>query len=202
MTMNNNRSASSTVILTLPGTMVCGPGTQRPCQRLVVRALSWRATRGHLCLGPDRVPCALGRGGIKAMKREGDGASPRGRFQLRALLYRPDRGMRPVSGLPCKPIRLHDGWSDDVRDRSYNRPVVHPYPTSAEQLWRHDGLYDLIIVLDHNERPRVRGHGSAVFMHIARPDMAPTAGCVALRARDLARLVARLRLPASLDIGM
>ena len=110
--------------------------------------------------------------------------------------------MRPRSGLPMQHIRPDDGWSDDARDRNYNRPVTHPYPASAEQLWRPDGLYDLVVVLDHNERPRVRGHGSAVFIHIARPDMAPTAGCIALRPRDLVRLLALLRSPVSLAIGL
>jgi len=110
--------------------------------------------------------------------------------------------MRPRSGLPMQHIRPDHGWSDDARDRNYNRPVTHPYPASAEQLWRPDGLYDLVVVLDHNERPRVRGHGSAVFIHIARPDMAPTAGCIALRPRDLVRLLALLRSPVSLAIGL
>ena len=55
-----------------------------------------------------------------------------------------------------------------------------------------DRLYDIIIEIDHNTRPRIAGLGSAVFIHVARPGFAPTAGCVALRPRDLQMLASRL----------
>ena len=90
-------------------------------------------------------------------------------------------------------IRPADGWCDASGDRNYNRAVKLPYPASAEQMWREDELYDLVVVLGHNMRPRARGLGSAIFMHVARPDYAPTAGCVALSPPHLARLLGRLR---------
>jgi L,D-peptidoglycan transpeptidase YkuD (ErfK/YbiS/YcfS/YnhG family) len=94
--------------------------------------------------------------------------------------------------LPARPLRPADGWCDAVGDRNYNRPVRHPYPASAEKLWRSDSLYDLIVVLDHNMRPRVQGHGSAVFLHVAGPNLAATAGCIALPRGELLRLLGRL----------
>jgi L,D-peptidoglycan transpeptidase YkuD (ErfK/YbiS/YcfS/YnhG family) len=108
------------------------------------------------------------------------------------VLYRADRVRRPQTRLPLRPIRPEDGWCDDPADRNYNRPVRHPYPASAERLWRADHLYDVVVVLTHNARPRVRGGGSAVFMHLARPEYTPTEGCIALRRAHLLQLLRRL----------
>lgn len=159
---------------------------------IFVRSLSARATKGVLSCGNLRFVCALGRSGRRAVKREGDGATPIGSFALRHVLYRADRVRRPSTLLPVSRIRTKDGWCDDPRDRNYNRPVRHPYPASAEHLWRDDHLYDLVVVMGHNDAPRVKCAGSAVFLHVAGPGMAPTAGCVALQRRDLMRLLAQL----------
>lgn len=133
--------------------------------------------------------CALGRGGIRADKREGDGGTPVGRFPLRRVLWRSDRLDRPDTGLPADPIAPDDGWCDAPADPAYNRPVKRPHPSSHEALWREDGVYDVIVVMGHNDDPVVPGHGSAVFLHVARPDWTPTEGCVALALPDLLRLL-------------
>ena len=158
---------------------------------LAVRGRTRQGTKGIVQLGQLRLACALGRGGRKAGKREGDGATPIGRFRLLAVLYRADRRRRPSTGLPVRAIRPADGWCDAATDRNYNRSVPLPYPASTERMWREDNLYDLVVVLDHNTRPRVRGHGSAIFMHVARPGLKPTEGCVALDVRHLERLIAK-----------
>jgi L,D-peptidoglycan transpeptidase YkuD (ErfK/YbiS/YcfS/YnhG family) len=154
--------------------------------------LSPGATRGVVKLGSLAFPCALGRTGRRAVKREGDGATPLGRWRLLQVLYRADHMRRPATGLPVRQIRPDDGWCDAPGDRNYNRPVRHPYPASAERLWRTDGLYDLVVVLSHNARPRARGAGSAIFMHVAAPGYGPTAGCIALKRGHLQRLLERL----------
>lgn len=146
-----------------------------------------------LAFGPYRVPCALGRSGVRTNKREGDGATPRGRFYLLKVLFNPRGGRVVGGGLPIVRIAPHDGWCDDPTDRNYNRPVRHPYPASAERMLRTDDLYDIVVVLSHNVRPRVRGRGSAVFLHIAREDFRPTEGCVAIRKADMRRIVPMLR---------
>jgi L,D-peptidoglycan transpeptidase YkuD (ErfK/YbiS/YcfS/YnhG family) len=163
----------------------------QPAPQIVVRSRSPAATRGILTFGNLRIPCTLGRSGRRWDKREGDGATPCGSFQLRAALYRADRIQRPATRLPLRAIRALDGWCDDPFDRNYNRPVRHPYPASAEHLWRQDGLYDLILVMGHNDDPRVRGKGSAVFMHVASPGYRPTAGCIALSLPHLRQVLAR-----------
>ena len=100
--------------------------------------------------------------------------------------------MRPRTPFDLRLIRRNDGWCDSPADRNYNRPVRLPYPAGAEHLWRGDGLYDVVVVLGFNDVPRLRNRGSAIFMHIARGDFHPTEGCVALRARDLRRLMSLL----------
>jgi L,D-peptidoglycan transpeptidase YkuD (ErfK/YbiS/YcfS/YnhG family) len=134
--------------------------------------------------------CALGRHGIVAAKREGDGATPAGEFPLRRLLYRADRMAAPVTALQASAIRPDDGWCDAPADTAYNRPVRLPYPASAETLWRADALYDLLVVLGYNDAPAVAGCGSAIFLHVARPDYGPTEGCVALAKPDLVEVLA------------
>jgi L,D-peptidoglycan transpeptidase YkuD (ErfK/YbiS/YcfS/YnhG family) len=169
-----------------------GNGGRHPPVALPIRAVGRRSTSGFIDMGGWRLACALGRTGAKVLKREGDGATPVGVWRLIGVLFRPDRGPRPVTGLPVRPLRPDDGWCDAAGDRRYNRLVRHPYPASAERLWRQDQLYDIVVVLDHNRRPRLRGRGSAIFIHVARDGFGPTEGCVALRAGDLRRLLARI----------
>jgi L,D-peptidoglycan transpeptidase YkuD (ErfK/YbiS/YcfS/YnhG family) len=162
----------------------------RCVSQLVIRQLKASAGCGVLDCGGVTFPCALGRTGIRAVKREGDGATPLGRFLLREVFYNPAAMRRPVTQLPLSEIDPADGWCDAPADRNYNRRVRLPYAASAENLWRSDGLYDLVVVLDYNIAPRMRQRGSAIFMHVARPGFLPTEGCIALRRRDLVRVLA------------
>jgi len=174
---------------------------------LIVRALSQRATTGIATVGPLTFKCGLGRTGSTHMKREGDGATPIGRWRILRVLYRPDHlsGFYGAGALRhAKPLGVNDGWCDANGDRNYNRPVQHPYSESAEVMWRDDHLYDVVVILDHNQRPRVQGGGSAIFMHLARRSddgsIAPTAGCVSLARRDLAVVLGLMRPGAAVRI--
>jgi L,D-peptidoglycan transpeptidase YkuD (ErfK/YbiS/YcfS/YnhG family) len=160
--------------------------------RIAVRRKPGDPTRGWLTAGPLSLPVALGRGGIRANKREGDGATPRGTFRLKRLWWRAERHPRPATLLPAQRIRVDDGWCEDPSDRHYNRAIKVPPGSKADRLARADALYDFLVEIDHNTRPRVSGRGSAVFIHVARPRFAPTAGCVALEQNSLRRLLARL----------
>jgi L,D-peptidoglycan transpeptidase YkuD (ErfK/YbiS/YcfS/YnhG family) len=157
-----------------------------------VSARPSRKSQGWLLAGPLTVPVALGRAGIKADKREGDGGTPRGRFRPLRLWWRADRLPRPQTLLPIRRIGPDDAWCEDPLDRRYNQPFRRSANEPGDRLRRSDGLYDMIIEIDHNTRPRVAGRGSAVFIHVARPGFAPTAGCVALRPRDLKALLSRI----------
>jgi L,D-peptidoglycan transpeptidase YkuD (ErfK/YbiS/YcfS/YnhG family) len=149
-------------------------------------------SRGEVVWQGHRVKAALGKGGLKsaADKQEGDGASPIGAWPVRKVLFRPDKGPSPQTALPTQAIRPDDGWCDAPEDPAYNRPVTLPYPASAERMWRDDDLYDLVVVLGHNDDPVTPGAGSAIFLHLARPDYGPTEGCVALARADLEALLA------------
>jgi len=148
---------------------------------------------GRLALAHGVRRAALGRCGAKALKREGDGATPRGRFPVREVLYRADRVTRPRTPFPLRAIRVDDGWCEDPADRSYNKLVKLSPRSRSDRLTRDDHLYDLVLVLGHNDRPRVKGRGSAIFVHLARPGYLPTAGCIALTRRDLLMLLSQLR---------
>ena len=152
----------------------------RPCQARVQLAHGVRQA-------------AIGRGGVRALKREGDGGTPLGRFPIRLILYRADRAFRPATPLPVHAIAETDGWCDDPLHGNYNRLIKLPARRSAEGLRRDDHLYDLVFVLGYNDRPRVRGKGSAIFVHLAQPGYTPTEGCIAFSRRDLLAVLAEIR---------
>ena len=143
--------------------------------------------------GDRRYRCAIGSGGIVRDKREGDGGTPVGRFPLRYLYYRPDRLALPDTVLPSMALAPTDGWCDQPDDPRYNQQVATDYPGRHEALWRDDHLYDLIVVLGQNDRPPRPGLGSAIFLHVARPDYGSTAGCVAVSTSDLLAILKHYR---------
>lgn len=159
---------------------------------LVSRVVCGAPHRGRLRCGSLTLPCALGRAGVTGAKREGDGATPRGSHKLLFAFFRPGKFSRSQFSPPSRILRRSDIWCDDAKSFVYNRPLLGPSRLSHEELWRKDGLYDFIGVLDYNINPRVRGRGSAIFFHIATQELGATAGCVALRRRDMARLLPRL----------
>ncbi|HEX3497439.1 MAG TPA: L,D-transpeptidase family protein, partial [Methylocella sp.] len=170
---------------------------KRGLSRLVATRLPRQAQAQEIPLGrfhaaPVVVRCAIGRTGIRRDKREGDRATPGGAFRLLGGLFRADRVLRKAWGTPMRPAGPSDGWCDDPESALYNRRVALPCRASHEKLWRADRLYDLVIVVDFNIRPRRKNRGSAIFLHCARPDFAPTSGCIALRFDDLRRLLPRL----------
>jgi L,D-peptidoglycan transpeptidase YkuD (ErfK/YbiS/YcfS/YnhG family) len=165
----------------------------RGSRPIVVRPAPGRPQQGLLLVGGRLCRAALGRSGIVAVKREGDGATPMGRFAMRQVLYRADRGARPHTSLPLRAIRGIDGWCEDPRDPNYNRLVKLTPRHQSDRLTRDDQLYDLIVVLGYNDVPRVRGRGSAIFVHLARDGYTPTAGCIGLSRHDLLMLLAHAK---------
>jgi len=144
---------------------------------------------GRLYWSGGNAAAAVGRAGVNADKHEGDGATPAGTYPLVSIFYRPDRVAPPRSLLPVKPLVPNDGWVDEPTDANYNRLVSLPYSASAEQMWRDDELYDALAVIGYNMDPVVPGAGSAIFLHIATRDFAPTAGCIAVQKEVLLALL-------------
>lgn len=153
-------------------------------------------------IGGRPARCALGKGGVvdAGAKTEGDGATPLGQYRLRRVLYRADRLETPVTRLPVRAIRPDDGWCDAPDDPAYNRPVRLPYPASAETLTREDALYDIIVILAHNDSPPVPGLGSAIFFHLEKQDYRPTLGCVAISRADMLEVLKGADAQTVLDI--
>jgi L,D-peptidoglycan transpeptidase YkuD (ErfK/YbiS/YcfS/YnhG family) len=147
------------------------------------------------------IPVALGRGGIRANKREGDGGTPMGVFRARKLWWRADRHARPRTSLTARPIRGDDAWCEDPTDRHYNQPIRLARGAAGDRLRREDHLYDFIIEIDHNTRPRTAHRGSAVFLHLARDNFGPTAGCVAMRKGAMLQLLQRIGPRTKIIIG-
>ena len=158
------------------------------------------ATTGFARLGDLQWRCALGRSGITADKVEGDGCTPTGRFPIRRLFYRPDRVREIACVFPLQPMSPADGWCDAPEDPAYNRLVTRPYPASHEAMWREDAIYDLVLVIGHNDDPVVPGKGSAVFLHLARADFGPTDGCVAFARADFVALLEAMNPAAKIVI--
>lgn len=168
---------------------------------VIVTRVPGTRSRGRLRAGALVLPCVLGAGGLSRHKREGDGATPIGRFALTGGFFRPDRGPRPASRLALRPSRTDDGWCDDPASGCYNRAVRLPFGSGHERLWREDRLYDCGLVLDYNLAAPRKGRGSAIFLHVMAEAATPTAGCVALRPGDLRRLLARLAKRCHVVIG-
>src|SRR3954465_5204275 len=149
----------------------------RPLSSIRIRAAAGDPRRGWLTVGGQAIPVALGRGGIRANKREGDGGTPKGTFRPRQLWGRPARPPRPRTFLPVRAIGPEDAWCEDPRSRHYNQPVRLGRDRGGDRLQRNAHLYDFIVEIDHNTAPRIAGRGSAVFLHLARENIGATAGC-------------------------
>ena len=159
--------------------------------------------RGRL-VGPlVDAPCALGRSGtrLEDEKQEGDGCTPLGNYSFRRAFYRPDKYDTPICKLPVTPLSPEMGWCDDPERPEYNKLVRLPYGGTHEKMWRDDELYDLVLVIGHNDNPAMPGKGSAIFVHVAKEGCPPTEGCVALEASALLAMLRGLTPKDTLQIG-
>ena len=156
---------------------------------IVVRMRPGHPTQAIVQVGALAFPAAIGRSGRTSRKREGDGATPIATMPVLRGYFRSDRIGRPKTLVKLYPIRKDMLWCDAKGEANYNRPVRAPFSRSHETLRRDDHLYDICLVMDWNIRERKQGAGSAIFFHLARPGFTPTEGCVAVRLRDMHRLL-------------
>jgi L,D-peptidoglycan transpeptidase YkuD (ErfK/YbiS/YcfS/YnhG family) len=187
---------TSGISITYPKTLC-----DRPLSAIWIRAAAGDRRQGWLMAAGRPVPVALGRGGIIANKREGDGGTPKGTFRPRQLWWRADRHPRPRTFLPSRAIRPEDAWCEDPHSRHYNQPLRLDLDRTGDRLTRDDHLYDFIVEIDHNTSPRIAGLGSAVFLHLARENFGPTAGCVSMTKSAMLRLLSRLGPQTRIIIG-
>lgn len=154
-----------------------------------------------LDVGSWRFRCSVGGNGLTRRKREGDGSSPIGSFAIRGWRMRPGRALGPRPPDRWRIIGSQDGWCDDPASGAYNREIRLPSRLGHEKMWRNDRKYDVVAILDYNIRPRVQGRGSAIFFHLCSEEYEITAGCVAVTAADMRRLLSRLGRSAKIRIG-
>jgi L,D-peptidoglycan transpeptidase YkuD (ErfK/YbiS/YcfS/YnhG family) len=170
-------------------------------ENTIIVTSTGHASTGRMHFTGETYDCALGRSGMHATKREGDGITPTGIYALRSVLYRPDRVNPPETTLAVSSLGQNDGWCDDPNSPAYNQPILLPSDASAEHLWREDHLYDVIVVLGHNDDPVIPGAGSAIFMHVASDGYGPTEGCIALAIGDLQTVLAGCNSGTTITIG-
>ncbi|MGM0629432.1 MAG: L,D-transpeptidase family protein [Patescibacteria group bacterium] len=156
---------------------------------------------GELIFKNRKYKVAIGKNGVAKNKEEGDGKTPIGCFKMRKILYRKDKVKIPKSPLSVREIQGDDGWSDDSSSPNYNELIKLPSNESHEVLWREDGVYDLIVPLGYNDIDTVPGKGSAIFMHIAKPEFTPTEGCIALLKEDLLEILKNISKDTLVCVG-
>ena len=147
-----------------------------------------------------KVKCAIGKRGISSKKVEGDNKTPRGTFKIQAIYYRKDRMKELKSLIKKKNIRKNMGWCDDSKSRKYNKLIKFPFSYSAEKLYLNSGIYDTLLILNFNNKPAKRRKGSAIFIHIAKKNYAPTRGCIAVSKIDMRKIVSRIRRNSKITI--
>ena len=148
-----------------------------------------------------KIKCSIGKRGIKVKKSEGDQITPKGKFKITFILYRKDRTANFKSRITKKSIKKNMGWCDDPNSKYYNKLIRFPFKHSAEKLYRKDATYDLILVLNYNLNPIVKGKGSAIFIHIAKKNYKKTLGCIAVKKNDLKKIVKEIKKSTIVNIS-
>jgi L,D-peptidoglycan transpeptidase YkuD (ErfK/YbiS/YcfS/YnhG family) len=156
---------------------------------------------GYLKYKNLKFRCALGKGGIKQKEREGDFITPKGKFKLIKIYYRSDRIKKINSTLKKIKIKKNMGWCDDVSSNYYNKQIKINKKISHERLHRKDNVYDIIVVLNYNLNPIIKGKGSAIFLHVAKKNYKKTQGCIALKKNELLNLVSKIKRNTQIKIG-
>tara|TARA_Y100000590_G_scaffold191753_1_gene218101 strand:+ start:1422 stop:1913 length:492 start_codon:yes stop_codon:yes gene_type:complete len=140
-----------------------------------------------------KLKCSIGKSGITNFKKEGDFATPKGKFKLGLLYYRKDRNALPVCKIKKKVIKKNMGWCDDSKSNKYNREISFPFKFRAEKLYRRNHIYDIFINIKYNQNPIIKKRGSAIFLHLADKKYKPTKGCVAISKKDFFKILPLLK---------
>jgi L,D-peptidoglycan transpeptidase YkuD (ErfK/YbiS/YcfS/YnhG family) len=156
---------------------------------------------GYLIYKNFTFKCALGKNGIGQKGREGDFITPKGKYKLIKIYYRPDRIKKINSPLKKIKIKKNMGWCDDVNSKFYNKQIKINKKINYEKLYRKDNIYDIIVVLNYNLKPIIKGKGSAIFLHVAKKNYNKTKGCIALKKNELLNLVKKIKKNTQIKIG-
>ena len=147
---------------------------------------------GYLKYKDLKFKCALGKSGVGKKKIEGDNITPQGIYKIIKIYYRKDRIKKISSKFKLIKIKKNRGWCDDPKSNKYNQLINLPSDFNHEKLYRRDSVYDLILILNYNMNPIVKGKGSGIFIHISKKNYKKTAGCIALKKSHLIQLVKKI----------
>ena len=148
-----------------------------------------KINKKYLSLGDYKVKCAIGKRGISNKKKEGDLTTPKGVYRIKGIFYRKDKIKKLKSIIKKKVIKKSMGWCDDPKSKDYNKLIKYPFKYNSEKLFRSDNIYDIVVVLDFNMNPTKKNKGSAIFIHVAKKNLSPTKGCVAIKKKELKKIV-------------
>ena len=159
-----------------------------------------KKNKGFLIWDDFKFRCAIGKNGIKLRKREGDKATPSGKFFIGKLYYRADRVKKPLTKITTKTIKKNMGWCDDPNSQHYNKEILIKNEVKYEKLFRNDSLYDYLIVINYNTKKTEPYKGSAIFIHLTK-NYKPTDGCIALKERDFLILTKLINKKSTIKIA-
>ena len=157
--------------------------------------------KNYLFFNDYKVKCAVGKRGIGIKKAEGDLITPKGEYKIKSILYRKDREKKLNSKIKKNVILKNMGWCDDPKSTKYNQLINFPFKYSAEKLYRKDNIYDIIVVIEYNMKPIKKNKGSAIFLHITKQNFKRTEGCVAIKKKDLKKIILKLNKKSKLIIS-
>ena len=143
--------------------------------------------------------CAIGKKGITSKKFEGDKKTPRGIFSLGPVFFRKDRIDDPITKLRKIEIRKNMGWCDDIKSKKYNKLIKINNNIKHEKLFRKQNIYDLLVPINYNTSNPKKNKGSAIFLHLTN-NYKKTAGCVALKKRDMLILIKLINKNTKIEI--
>ena len=146
-------------------------------------------SKKYLTYQNNKVKCAIGKKGIGRKQKEGDQITPQGTFRIKNILYRKDKINYLRSVIKKTPIKKNMGWCDDPKSKDYNKLIKYPFNYKSEKLYRSNNIYDIILVLNFNMQPIKKNKGSAIFIHVSNNKYSPTQGCIALKKKDLVKLI-------------
>ena len=156
---------------------------------------------GYLKYKNLKFRCALGKAGIGRKLKEGDKITPKGIFKIIKVYYRADKIKKLITNFKKIKIKRDMGWCDDSKSFAYNRQIKLPSKFGHEKLYRTDNIYNLIAVLNYNIDPTIKKKGSAIFIHIAKNNYRPTAGCIALKKDNLIKLLKEIKKNTKIKIS-
>lgn len=142
----------------------------------------------------------IGRNGVTANKKEGDGKTPIGEFEL-GIILGTHQNIQNKNGLKYKQITEDMYWVDDPKSRHYNQ-LVNISTTkkdwdSAEHLIQYPIQYEYLIEIKTNPK-NIPGKGSAIFLHCT--NNRPTAGCVAIDKVIMKKIIENINEKTKIEI--